>query len=73
MSVKNPRLRESEEELAYWVENTEGFSIAHLKELIVSVECFERDTDMVINRLRKMQEKTISSDSSSGSFGFNGE
>lgn len=70
LSVKNPRLKVDTVELDSWVERTKGFSIAHLKELIVSVECFNKDPDDVINRLVMMMEKTISSSQLKEEFGF---
>lgn len=37
-----------------WVELSEGFSIAHLKEMMVGVMCFGDSLDAVAERLRKM-------------------
>lgn len=42
----------SEEELARWVRNTEGFSVAHLRELVVAVFCLKQPYADVIERLR---------------------
>jgi predicted ATPase len=56
LSRKNKRLAESPEELAQWVKESDGFSIAHLKELIVSVEVFEVSLNHAIKRLRKMMD-----------------
>jgi len=39
---KNPRLESEPHELDEWVEYSKGFSVAHLKELIISVECFNK-------------------------------
>jgi ATP-dependent 26S proteasome regulatory subunit len=41
-------------ELEKWIVNSKDFSIAHLKELIVSVEVFEVPLDTAISRLEKM-------------------
>jgi len=41
-----------------WVARTRGWSIAHLRELIVSVCVFENDADETIDRLGSMIEKT---------------
>jgi AAA+ superfamily predicted ATPase len=60
LSNKNPRLANTDE-LAQWVDLSEGFSIAHLKELIVSVEVFEVDVDAAAHRLRKMMDDAPSS------------
>lgn len=43
-------------ELAKWVADTEGYSIAHLKELAAAVLCLEHPYDAVLGRLRKMLE-----------------
>lgn len=71
---KNTRLDplEAAFELAEWVELSEGFSIAHLKELIVSVEVFECKLDDAVSRLRTMMNyKPKSSDAEEkGNFGF---
>lgn len=58
-------------EIDAWVEATDSYSIAHLKELIVSVECFGRPFDEVVKRLNKMISKQPSSDDElMGSAGF---
>jgi len=59
---KNPRLNDDPEGLKYWISKTEGYSIAHLKELIVSVECFGRELDSVIERLDSMINRSPKSD-----------
>lgn len=51
---KNPRLKENEEELRLWVDKTDGFSIAHIKELIVSVEVFGVSFEEAHERLYTM-------------------
>ncbi len=56
--AKNPRLQNSEFEIEQWVEETNGFSVAHLKELIISVECFDKPFDEAIDRLKTMMEAT---------------
>lgn len=73
LSHKNPRLKANAEERTDWVAKTKGFSIAHLKELIVSVEVFGISVDEAVQRLRYMSEVNISSDDSDDttSFGFN--
>lgn len=37
-----------------WVVDSEGFSIAHLKELFIAVCCLDADYESVVQRLRKM-------------------
>ncbi len=56
LSAKNKRLQQEEaaSELDKWVNETDGFSIAHLKELIVSVEVFEVSFAFALKRLRTM-------------------
>jgi hypothetical protein len=56
LKAKNKRLAEPEnaEELAKWVKGTERYSIAHLKELIVSVEVFEVKLEFALKRLGQM-------------------
>jgi hypothetical protein len=57
----------SKEELARWVEVTEGLSIAHLKELIIAVRCLGQPLEGaggVAERLQAMHERRPSSDDS---------
>lgn len=69
----NPRLREDEKELDRWLELSHNFSIAHLKEMIVSVEALEQDLYEVVDRLKKMREyHPTSEDDEEKSFGFTG-
>ena len=41
--------------LAEWVRQTEGFSVAHLRELAVAVFCLDQPFEEVLDRLSKMQ------------------
>jgi len=51
------------DELENWVNLSKGFSIAHLKEMIISNRCYGKPIDEVVKRLRKMNNnKTLSSD-----------
>ena len=70
LSVKNPSL--NAEELDMWADKTEGMSIAHLRELIVSVECLGNDFNETVERLSKMMKTTLSSDRNedTADFGF---
>ena len=61
LTHKNPRLDSEPHELREWVDSTEGFSVAHLKELIISVECFGKSKNKAVKRLRSMMEATVSS------------
>lgn len=71
LQAKNPGL--SEFELARWVDQTKGFSVAQLKEVIVSVECLGNDFDATIKRLKDMERPPSSEDNNEGlaAFGFN--
>ena len=52
---KEPSL--TEEELAAWVGMSKGLTIPHLKEMIISVKCYNRDLDETVKRLKKMHTK----------------
>jgi Ni,Fe-hydrogenase I large subunit len=53
---KNPRFKNgcNEAELKIWVNKTEGFSFAHMKEVIIGVEILEKSLEEVIDKLKKM-------------------
>lgn len=59
---KNPRLAANKSELKKWIDATAGFSIAHIKELIISVEVLEVDFQDSIKRLRDMKQIHLESD-----------
>lgn len=71
---KNPRLQKDISELEEWVSLTKGFSVAHLKELIISVECFSKSVTNATGRLKAMMEATPSqyADEERTQFGFVG-
>lgn len=48
-------------QLEQWVEQTEGFSVAHLKEVIISVEVFGTPFEATIRRLKLMMDSNPSS------------
>lgn len=54
-SLDKPALRE-------WVEKSKGFSIAHLKEMIISCKCYGRPLDEVVERLHEMQRRKFKND-----------
>ena len=56
-----------------WAKKTEGLSFASLAELVVSVECLDKDLDETIVLLKDMQTIPVSSDGLDGkqSTGFN--
>ena len=45
-----------------WIEDTKGFTLAHIKELIVSVEVFGLDYNDSLHRLKLMRKKMSSSE-----------
>ncbi len=55
---KEPDL--SFDEVQHWVSLTAGFSIAHLKELIISVRILGKSLESQVSRLRKMMERKFS-------------
>jgi hypothetical protein len=61
LSAKLPELAAQPSVLNKWVNGTEGFSIAHIKELITSVWCLELDFDETLARLRNMINNSPSS------------
>lgn len=68
--ARNERLANSPEELDEWVSRTKGFSVAHLKELIVSVEVFEVEFDTAVSRLKAMSDEISSDDDDHNQVGF---
>lgn len=73
LQKKEPGL--SDGDLEWMVEQTEGLSIAHLRELIVLTQCFRREKEDAIKRLRATQRNKPNSGVLPGSpaFGFAGE
>lgn len=69
--IKNPRLAGDLHELDRWVKGTDGFSIAHLKEIIVSVECLGNTFDATLSKLKKMINQDVSSADNHRKIGFN--
>jgi SpoVK/Ycf46/Vps4 family AAA+-type ATPase len=61
---KNPRLAENTQELDYWVSITKDFSMAFLKEVVVAVECLGANLEVTIERLKKMNQINVTSESS---------
>jgi SpoVK/Ycf46/Vps4 family AAA+-type ATPase len=58
------------QELLNWIKLSKGFSIAHLKELIVSVEVFEVKLEVAVERLKTMMDHSPKSSDGDGTFGF---
>lgn len=73
LTAKNERLAkpENQQELKTWVDLSKGFSIAHMKEMIICVECYEHTVQAVAKRLKKMMEVDVKvQDNGRDSFGF---
>lgn len=62
LEIKNPRLQKDPDELDKWVRNSRGFSVAHLKEMVLAVEALGEDFDTAIARLKKMMTIKLHSD-----------
>lgn len=60
LKARNARIANTDE-LYEWVAATDDFSIAHLKELIVSVEALGQEFDATVARLRVMMETSPAS------------
>lgn len=61
----------SSEERRQWVSQTEGFSVAHLRELVIAHYCFDQSVASVIKRLDGMRRKLASTvDPEAPNFGF---
>lgn len=69
LAFKEPSLKEDTELLDQYVKRSDGFSIAHLRELIILTMCFKRPLDEAIGRLEKFRVKP-SSDKRPDSKGF---
>ena len=74
LSIKLRNSDVSEQEISYWAENTNDYSIAHLKELILLTQVYKYSADAAIKRLNDMGKNNPSSseDESQGkqNFGF---
>lgn len=55
LETKEPEL--SPTELSDWVRLSDGFSVAHLKELIIAVRCFQQPLENVVSRLEAMRSR----------------
>jgi hypothetical protein len=60
LGTKEPSLKG--DDLDIWVAKSDGFSIAHLKEMIIAVRCFGQPLQEVVERLEEMQERQPASD-----------
>lgn len=63
LETRDPELADNPKELKKWVDATENFSLAHLKELLLSVRLFKASFADAVTRLRSMMEgKKLTSD-----------
>ena len=53
---KEPEL--TEETLERWVEKTDGYSVAHLREVCIATQCLMQSEEQVFTRLDKMKRST---------------
>jgi hypothetical protein len=60
------------QEFSRWVEETEGLSIAHLRELAAAVLCLGQDYEAVLKRLKTMRHKIRETDGIGLPVGFGG-
>lgn len=51
---KEPEL--SEETVERWVRRSDGYSVAHLREICIAINCFNQSEDAVFERLDKMRQ-----------------
>jgi AAA+ superfamily predicted ATPase len=57
------------DDLRRWVADTDGLSVAHLRELVVAVFCLDRDYEETLTRLKSMS-RAIKSDSGRNQIGM---
>jgi hypothetical protein len=50
------------ETIERWVAESDGYSIAHLREVIIATQCFGQDEEVVFTRLGKMRQKMVAND-----------
>src|ERR1017187_5755406 len=69
---KNVRLKKDPVELEIWVKGTKDLSIAHIREIIIAVECLGNNLEETIDRIQAMNvnHPTSEDDSSKKEFGF---
>ena len=64
LELKEPSL--SADDLTDWVRQSDGYSLAHLKEMIIAVRCFGQPLKTVVERLDAMKVRRPRSDDASG-------
>ena len=64
LKAKEPSLDDMT--VARWVRLTDGYSVAHLREVIIAIKCFEQPEAEVFKRLNSMREDRLTSDGQGG-------
>lgn len=64
LKSKEPSL--NDETLNRWVQRTEEYSIAHLREVIIAIKCFDQSEDAVFERLNSMRQQQLQSNGNGG-------
>ena len=64
LKAKDPDI--DEVTLRRWVDKTDGYSVAHLREVIVAIRCFEQPEGEVFTRLDAMRTERLTSDGEGG-------
>ena len=69
LRAKEPSL--SDQEIERWVEVSDGFSVAYLKEMIIAVQCLGQTVEQAVARLEEMRQQRASSENDQDrEFGF---
>ena len=68
LQSKDPSL--SPDDLNRWVELSEGYGLAHLREMVVASRVLGQPIEEVVERLTKMHKRQPTSDEASGRVGF---
>lgn len=71
LETKAPSLKGAE--LDNWVAISKGYSIAHLREMMVGVFCFGYKVEDVVERINRMRRPESTNDPAKGKFGFGSE
>jgi hypothetical protein len=68
--LKSRELDLTESQYDKWAEDTQGFSVAHLKELIISVYCYDQKYEDALGRIKDMFKSAKSNSLEQSSSGF---
>jgi hypothetical protein len=70
LEKKEPSL--TPEELDQWVEFSDGLTIPHLKEMIISIKCYGKDIKETVDRMKSMHKKKFNP-TDAPALGFSGK